>query len=616
MSFQKILTFFLAGFTGLTLVSHAQEPYFPPPSSVDYHNDTLTIFPPDSLPGDPAVLLGYNIYVDSVFYDDVQVDNQGDTVIFIPDFSTLDPGNHEFCAKAVYNLWISDPACDSAQVVYGYELPFYEDWSSGNFSENQWVTESGNWTVETGEGNPGPTALFSGIPAQTNYEIPLTSFAFRGDLMNIGNLKLSFDLKLNSINNTGQEKLYLQAWSPFDNSWDLLYSFSNQAGSFDWSNKYVYLYNEEGRMFKIRFIATGNNSSEIQSWSIDNIHITRNCQNSTSAQVEEHYDHNTVYWSPPTGCGPWSINWDDGINSGNSIGTGSQAIFQVAARWDSFQINEYDGERIHAISFFPAETQANYRVRIWTGDSAEVMIYDSAVNNPVIQQWNEIELDTLLFIDGTHDLWIGYLIEAQAGYPAGVDDGPEIDGYGNMIYWEDHWQTLIQVNPDLQYNWNIAGILNTYPEPPDLAYKIYREVNFSGEYQLIDQIGDWPYEDYDISLEDIYCYRITNLWTRDGDTCESSPSNEACEYIYLNAQTWTPTEKIKIYPNPASDLIIIQSGEPMDKIRIFTLLGEPVLEKNINDNQYILDVSGLKRGVYFLEADIRSGKIWKKIVIH
>ena len=40
-------------------------------------------------------------------------------------------------------------------------------------------------------------------------------------------------------------------------------------------------------------------------------------------------------------------------------------------------------------------------------------------------------------------LWIGYHVQALTGYPAGTDEGPAIDGYGNMMFWEGHWQTLL-----------------------------------------------------------------------------------------------------------------------------------------------------------------------------
>ncbi len=122
--------------------------YYPPPSAIDYHTDTLTIYPPDSLPGDPVVLLAYNIYVDSVFYNDVQVAEPGDTINYIIEEGTILPGSRSFCAKAVYNEWISDQTCDTATLIYGYSLPFLEDWTCGSFEGQQWVSSTGNWVIE------------------------------------------------------------------------------------------------------------------------------------------------------------------------------------------------------------------------------------------------------------------------------------------------------------------------------------------------------------------------------------------------------------------------------------------------------------------------------------
>lgn len=597
---------------------HAQDPYFPPPSCINYHIDTLTIFPPDSLPGDPVVLLGYNIYVDSIFFDNVLVDNQTDTIDLIFDYSELYPGNHEFCVKTYYNQWISDPVCDTGLVIYGYELPFLEDWSSGNFTENNWTAESGNWTVDTEEGNQGPAAVFSGIPAQYNYEIPLESFAFRGDSMHVGRFLITFDIKLNSINNSYHESLSLQLWNWNDQYWETWIYFSNQFGSFGWTSQSINLNNaSSSHVFKVRFLAAGDNSSDISSWMIDNIHISRNCLQSTSAQLEEHIDRNTLYWSPPTGCYPVGLEWGNGMYTGNSIGTGDEAVFDVAARWDAVQLNNYDGKRIRAVSFVPTETNANYRIRIWTGDSAENIVYDKAVDNPVIYQWNNVVLDTSIYIDATQDLWIGYHIETQTGYPVGVDDGPAIDGYGNMIYWQGAWQTLLEISPDLDYNWNINGVIYSYPGPPEIHFNIYRETNSSG-YQFLAQTDDWIYEDYDINQFNLYCYKVTNIWTLEGDTCESAPTNEACEVIIgidENDNDDKDGNSLLIYPNPALDLLHIECGETIEEIKIYSLLGELVSEARINNNEYVMNVSGFKEGMYYLEILGVKMKLNEKLII-
>jgi hypothetical protein len=611
-----ILSFIFILLTSSGLFS--QQGYFPPPSGIDYHNDTLTIFPPDSLPGDPALLLGYNIYVDSLFYDDVQVENQTDTVDYIPDLSTLYPGNHEFCAKAVYNLWSSDPVCDSGLVVYGYELPFFEDWSSGNFTQNQWVTESGNWTVESEDGNPGPAAVFSGVPVQTNYEIPLESFAFRADSMqDIGLIWLYYDVRLQCINSTGQEKLITQYWNWTTKSWLTFNELSNQDGSFAWQNQSDRLWSANGKIFKIRYLATGINSADIISWSVDNIRIIRQCIPAHDLELTEHMEYNELNWIPPDVCCPpnfWT-EWDDGQNSGNSIGTGSATEFDVAARWRSDQLYDHEGCLIEQVRFFPAEPQATYSVRIWTGDSAEVLLTDQPVANPVIAQWNTITLNPSVRIEAGQQLWAGYHITTTTGYPAGVDDGPAIDGNGNMIFWENHWQTLKQLNAGLDYNWNIGCYTVFNDGWPSFFVKIYRETNDGGfqYYDFVDNAAE--YNDTSIILSDTYCYQVTFCSALYGDTCESVPTNIACESEFLETTDNSSAGAFTNYPNPAYSSITIQSAEPMEKIKIYSILGDLVIERNVGDNQYILDVSGMKSGVYFLE--IEAGKVWikKKVVI-
>lgn len=607
MSFLKNLILLISINGSIISSLHSQGNFFPSPSDIIIHNDTLTIFPPDSLPADPVVLLGYNIVVDGVFYDNVMVEEQTDTLDFILDYSTLYPGNRLFCVHAVYNQWISDPACDSAMIIFGFELPFLEDWSSGNFLQNKWKVGSGNWTVEDVEGNPGPAAVFSGLPAQTNYEIPIESYVFRGDLMEFGRFYLAFDLKLESNTNTGYEKIVIQEWNWAANYWFGRIEFSNLQESFSWTNQEVLLWTLPKRAFKIRFVARGNNSTDISSWSIDNLHISRTCDPAYYLEIEESEEYNELSWSPPElGLADNSLGWDDGYFSGTSIGTGSAVEFDVAARWTPVLLDYYDDWPIDKVEFVPAESNAEYTIRIWTGDSVVNLIYEQPAPVIITGEWNSVELDSTVKIDASQTLWIGYHINAQNGYPAGADDGPAIDGFGNMMYWEDHWQTLLDINPELDYNWNIRAIVGPNPYLPLINYKIYRSINGSA-FTYYDHSGISPsYLDSDIYLPDIYCYNVTIEWTFEGDTCESIPTNVACESEMISVKETDDDETIKVYPNPAGDNLIIQSDESMEKVRIYNLLGEVVLQRDIVNILYILDVSGMKSGIYFLE--IKTGK--------
>ena len=222
--FRKILLLLLSY---IPAMAFSQSGYYPPPSSVAFHNDTLTIFPPDSLPVDPVVLLGYNIYVDSIFFDNITAINPADTVDFIFEIPELLPGNHEFCAKARYNEWISDAACDTGLVIYGNELPFLEDWSSGSFETLQWMTDSDHWVINSYEGNPSPSVSFQGEPGLTQYEAVLESYPLNATGMIVGKIWLDFDLSLVVIQSTNYEKLCLQIWNSSNQDWTTVAEYLN-----------------------------------------------------------------------------------------------------------------------------------------------------------------------------------------------------------------------------------------------------------------------------------------------------------------------------------------------------------------------------------------------------
>jgi hypothetical protein len=588
--------------------------YYPPPANVIYHNDTLTICPPDSLPGEPVILMSYNIYVDSAFFDNVPVSDPTDTINYIFTFPALPPGDHSICAKAVYNQWISEQACDSAQVIYGYELPFLEDWSSGSFEELQWIPSSGNWVISNGEGNPAPAAEFRGDPTQTNYSISLESFPINASELIEGKIWLDFDLKLDCINPTGDEILQVQVWNWTHKVWTTVAEYYNDEGSFTWPSEHVNIKAQAmKKVFKVRFQATGTNSSNIQGWFVDNIHLYRMCNGALSLFIEEQLDYNILHWQPPTGCYDEWLHWDNGFNSGQSIGTGESVEFDVAARWEPAQLPDFPELYIWQVDFFPAESQAIYHVRIWTGTGPDTMIIDQLVNTPEIGEWNRVTLEHPVPLDITKDLWVGYHVNTPTGYPAGVDNGPGIDGYGNMICFDGAWQTLLELNPDLNFNWNIQCHLSWYLYL-NHDFNIYRKTN-DEEFQLINTIKDDIYLDTNVYLPNYYCYKITMLWINDSDTCESDPTNTVCETVNVGINQPEQNNTIKIYPIPTKNWLNIEAGEEIREIRVYDLLGDEILKLEIGNLGYRLDVSNLPGGIYYVMVETEGREFKEKVVI-
>jgi hypothetical protein len=164
--------------------------------------------------------------------------------------------------------------------------------------------------------------------------------------------------------------------------------------------------------------------------------------------------------APPQGT--W-ITWSQDV-LGNSVGTNAAANFDVAHRWPAADIATYVGDTISQVKFVPSEANCVYTVKVWTGGSIAgpaTLVTSQVVNNPTIDDWNLVVLNTPVVIPANSEVWVGYNCNTQAGYPAGCDSGPQIEGKGNMMYFQGTWSTLTALAPTLTYNWTIQTFVQT-----------------------------------------------------------------------------------------------------------------------------------------------------------
>jgi endoglucanase len=61
---------------------------------------------------------------------------------------------------------------------------------------------------------------------------------------------------------------------------------------------------------------------------------------------------------------------------------------------------------------------------------------------------------------------------------------------------------------------------------------------------------------------------------------------------------------VKLYPNPTSNVLNIESVGTIQNIAIFNVLGQEVMNKTANESLLSLDVSGLNAGVYVIKTVI------------
>lgn len=158
------------------------------------------------------------------------------------------------------------------------------------------------------------------------------------------------------------------------------------------------------------------------------------------------------------------LHYDDGQNH-DGIGYTAGGSFDVAIRFPKEVLQEYAGGIISKIRFFPYEgAPAEYSVTIWEGGDTPTLKELEFVSNPNIGAWTEVTLTESYPINVNQDLWIGYWVENSPAdtYPAGVDDGPAMTGYGDLISNDDGltWATLSTVDPpNLDYNWNLQAFV-------------------------------------------------------------------------------------------------------------------------------------------------------------
>jgi len=114
---------------------------------------------------------------------------------------------------------------------------------------------------------------------------------------------------------------------------------------------------------------------------------------------------------------------------------------------------------------------------------------------------------------------------------------------------------------------------------------------------------------------------ITCIMTSSIACVTGSPATSNAITMTVNPLSVSDPEllnNVKIYPNPANDILFIETDNiQLKMITITNSLGQVVIVNIINDNNsYKLDVSGLSAGIYFLQIQTNKGMIMKNIGIN
>ncbi len=221
-------------------------------------------------PEPTRALLGYNVYRDNVLLN---------TTGYVLGTNYTDPapglGTFNYQVKAYYVTaeLTSNIVPLTFSAVVPYDLPFVEEWNGGTFTDQAWGTTATNWLINTSDGQPLPCAIFSWSPQITNYAEYLTSHTLNG--VGQTSVTLSFEMALNNYSTSAENFMAVEVWN--GSSWNPIASwssFDNAGAGWGWT---YYSYDisayAAGNVFQVRFVASGEDSYEINYWYLDNINV-------------------------------------------------------------------------------------------------------------------------------------------------------------------------------------------------------------------------------------------------------------------------------------------------------------------------------------------------------
>ncbi|WP_396137672.1 T9SS type A sorting domain-containing protein [Flavobacterium sp.] len=118
------------------------------------------------------------------------------------------------------------------------------------------------------------------------------------------------------------------------------------------------------------------------------------------------------------------------------------------------------------------------------------------------------------------------------------------------------------------------------PAPvPGTWYSYDKVISYSGPTNNIHEFGVTSNLNNIVWYDNLYFHKNTTM---------SSDSFEA--------------SKVKLYPNPTSNVLNIESGGTIQTISVYNVLGQEVINKALNSTSTALDVSSLNSGIYVVKT--------------
>lgn len=427
---------------------------------------------------------------------------------------------------------------------------------------------------------------------------------------------LSTKTKASKLKSTSQKKslidtAYTFPWIPASQQWDtvpigkIIYTYDSQynltnylsltrvSGSSSWQNSIQIIYNydvlnhlvsslQQNWKNKGRGIFAWVNNNQ-KFWTYDSLNRESNFLTQTwnvnKNKWVNSWQHDFTYDSMGNNTQILETTWNVSINSWslschyiNSFDSLNRVILSPIQMWsDTSWINAAQT----SFKYDAGGNKTSMLNQSWDLDS--LVWRNSELDSSFYLSSNRIDKSLIKLWDGTKLEWYN---QRQCIY--------DYDSLGNNT------SILIQDYDTTNYHW-FNNSKNVYEYD-------------SLKTQISNATLNW-----DLGAENWSSGTLTKLTITYYDALKSGLIKQSDQTVSEKQTAYSTPE---VFPNPASDFVMIQNNVPIDEVQIFDLLGNKLIKNNYNDLTTIsLDIRTLKPGIYLMNVKDNTGiSVTKRLI--